>query len=642
MQQSQFLNVVSRDEATSRFHTHLPMKPLGTHAVPLIDAVGLVLAEEIISAIDVPGFDRSNVDGFAIRADDSFGATEENPCFVKLNEETLPPGVMPTISVTPGTATSIATGAMVPRGANAIVMIEQTDIVESLEKAEGNQLEIRLSVAAGENISFAGTDIARGEIILRCGQELTSREIGMLAAIGIAEVTVYRKPTVAVISTGNEIVPPGSERPPGSVYDSNAAILSTAIIEAGATPINLGIVVDDEPLLRESLATAMQYDMVVLSGGTSKGEGDMTYRILAEGLEPPGVVAHGVSLKPGKPICLAVSNEKPVVVLPGFPTSAVFTFHEFVVPVIRAMAGRREAAGKQIKATLPMRLNSVRGRTEYLLVSLIETEAGFVAYPMGRGSGSVTTFSLADGFITIADKTEIVDAGTEVVVQLLSDQTKPADLVVMGSHCPMLDFLLSEMQKLGFTTKAHFVGSMGGLNAAKRGECDLAGIHLLDETEGEYNKPFLNDNLKLIQGYRRMQSLIHRRDDDRFTGKCLEEIIPSVVMQPECMMVNRNGGSGTRIVIDRLLQGNQPDGYGIQAKTHHAVATAIEQHRADWGIAIDDVANKYHLATIPVTEEQYDFVIPTTRITRPAVQAFIDLLQQEHVQDELARRGFGK
>ncbi|VAX42515.1 Molybdopterin molybdenumtransferase / Periplasmic molybdate-binding domain [hydrothermal vent metagenome] len=636
MQQQQFLNVVSKEDATTRFHAHLPMKPIGEQILSLTDALGAILAEEIIALVDVPGFDRSNVDGFAIRADDSMRASEESPCFVQLNEEKLPPGKQPQLTVTQGTATPIATGAMVPRGANAIVMIEQTDVID------GNRLEIRTAVAAGENLSFAGTDIAQGETILRMGQELTSREIGMLAAIGIAEVTVYRKPTVAVISTGNEIVAPGLSCPAGYVYDSNAAILSAAIIEAGGTPVNLGIVVDDEEPLRKALAEAMPYDMIVLSGGTSKGEGDVTYRILTEGLKPPGIVTHGVSLKPGKPICLAVSDSKPIVVLPGFPTSAVFTFHEFVVPVIRAMAGRKQKTGKQIDATLPMKLNSVRGRTEYLLVRLIETETGFSAYPMGRGSGSVTTFSLADGFISIADQTEIVDAGTTVSVQLISEQMQPADLVVMGSHCPMLDYLLGEMQKLGFTTQAHFIGSMGGLHAAKRGECDIAGIHLLDESTGEYNKSFLTDDLEWVKGYRRMQSILHRPDDLRFAGKEMDDIITNIVMQPNCMMVNRNGGSGTRIVIDRLLQGKQPEGYGIQAKTHNAVAAAIQQQRADWGVAIANVAEKYQLENIPVIEEHYDFIVPKKRINRPAVRAFCHLLHQEHVQVELTKRGFGR
>ena len=198
--------------------------------------------------------------------------------------------------------------------------------------------EIGRAVTAGENVSYAGTDIARGETVLRAGQVLTSREIGVLAAIGLAQIRVCRRPRVAILSTGDEIVPPGSPLPLGAIYDSNAAIIGAAVAELGGEPVHLGVVRDDEPALAAALTAALRHDVVLLSGGTSKGAGDLSYRV-ASRLGDPGIVAHGVALKPGKPICLAVSQGKPVVILPGFPTSAIFTFHEFVAPVIRAFAG---------------------------------------------------------------------------------------------------------------------------------------------------------------------------------------------------------------------------------------------------------------------------------------------------------------
>ena len=299
----------------------------------------------------------------------------------------------------------------------------------------------------------------------------------------------------------------------------------------------------------------------MFSGGTSKGEGDISYRVV-HALRDPGVVAHGVALKPGKPICLAVTQRKPVVILPGFPTSAIFTFHEFLAPVIRAFAGLPAERRHTVTATLPMRVNSERGRTEYLLVGLVQGPQGPSAYPMGKGSGSVTTFSGADGFITIDQHTEILDAGSTVSVQLLGQRLEPADLVIIGSHCVGLDLLIGKLIQQGIRAKALYVGSMGGLAAARRGECDVAGIHLLDPATGVYNRPLLTETLSLVPGYGRMQGIVHRRDDARFAGKTPDEAVAAALRDPACAMVNRNAGSGTRILVDRLLGAHRPAGYG--------------------------------------------------------------------------------
>jgi putative molybdopterin biosynthesis protein len=357
-------------------------------------------------------------------------------------------------------------------------------------------------------------------------------------------------------------------------------------------------------------------------------------------LRDPGVVAHGVALKPGKPICLAVTGGKPVVVLPGFPTSAIFTFHEFLAPVIRAFAGLPPERRDAVQATLPLRVNSERGRTEYLLVGLVQGPQGALAYPMGKGSGSVTTFSGADGFITIDQQTEILDAGSPVSVTLLGQQLEPADLVIIGSHCVGLDLLVGRLMRQGVRTKLMVVGSMGGLAAARRGECDIAGVHLMDPATGEYNRPMLNDSLTLVAGYGRRQGFVFRRGNSRFEGKSLNGAIAAALEDEACVMVNRNAGSGTRVLIDQLLGNQRPAGYGTQTKSHNAVAVAIEQQRADWGIAIDTVARQYGLGFIPMQEEQYDFIVPTARLDRPPVRAFTALLADAEVRDELESLGF--
>ncbi len=639
-QQQQFLDVIDRDEAERRFHDALKLAPLESETVDLARALGRVLATDVIAAVDVPFFDRSNYDGFAVRAADTYGAEEEAPRQLRLLSESITTAVVPKSEVTQGLAASIATGGMIPRGADAVVMVEHTEIVGG---DDGPCLLARKAVPAGFGISYTGSDIATGETVLRRGQLLTSRETGVLAAIGVTQVSVCRQPRVAIISTGDEIISPGEPMQPARVYDSNARILADAVRELGGVPTELGIVRDDEADLNAKVTAALgDHDVVVLSGGTSKGAGDLSYRVVQR-FHDPGIVAHGVALKPGKPICLAATAGKPVVILPGFPTSAIFTFHEFVAPVIRRLAGRPRQSRHTLTAQLAVKVNSVVGRTEYNLVGLVsradETRSGpdHMAYPLGKGSGSVTAFSNADGFLTIDRHTEIVAAGETVEVQLLGRDLQAADLVVIGSHCPGLDYLLGLLQLDGFVTKFLAVGSTAGLEAARRGECDMAGVHLLDERTGQYNVPFLVPELELIRGYPRLQGVIHRVGDPRFTGKTAAQSIADVTDDPNCLMINRNRGSGTRILIDGLLGGKQPAGYAVQAKTHSAVAAAVLQGRADWGVAIKTVVTDARLAFLPLKNEQFDFVVPHSRAQRPAVIAFRRLLVRDEFRERLRK-----
>ena len=634
MSQDQFLEVIDRDEAERRFRGAIRCRPLGPEEVALDDALSRVLAEDVVAEVDVPSFDRSNYDGYAVRAADTYGAQEENPRRLGLLEEVLATGVVPRLEVTPGVATEIATGGMMPRGADAVVMVEHTE-------TEGGRLIVARAVTPGFGVAFAGTDISSGETVLRRGQVLTSRETGVLAALGNDRVQVFRRPNVAILCTGDEIIPPGEPMRPGLVYDSNARILADAVRELRANPIPLGIVHDDLEQLRRRLHEALERaDVVLLSGGTSKGAGDLSYRVVSE-LAEPGIVAHGVALKPGKPICLAGHRGKPVVILPGFPTSAIFTFHEFVAPVIRVLGGRPAMERSSVEARLAVKVNSEIGRTEYLLVGLVGGEDQLAAYPMGKGSGSVTSFSQADGFVTIGRHEEIVQSGSTVTVQLLGGDLQVADLVVIGSHCVGLDFLLGQLEDRGFRTKFMAVGSAGGLEAAKRGECDLAGMHLLDPDTGRYNEPYLTADLQLVRGYGRLQGVVFRPEDARFEGRGAREAIAAVKGDPRSVMVNRNRGSGTRILIDRLLGGTQPPGYAVQAKSHNAVAAAVLQGRADWGVAIEWVAKRTGLGFLPLEQEQYDFVVPAARLDRPAVVAFRRLVSEPEIRGRLGEMGFG-
>jgi putative molybdopterin biosynthesis protein len=633
--QEQFLEVVSEEEARRRFAAAFAPRPVGIETVPLETALGRVLAEDVIAGVDVPGFDRSIVDGFAVRAADTLHASEVTPVRLRLNPEVLACGHPPAMSVEPGTASVIATGGMMPRGADAVVMIEHA---EAVEDAAGAWILLRRPVAPGAHVGGAGSDIARGETVLRRHRVLTSRELGMLAAVGCAEVTVLRRPRVAVLSTGDELIPPGAQPRPAGVFDSNGAIVAAAVAEAGGEALRLGIVPDDEAALERALTEALAAaDMVVLSGGTSKGAGDLCYRVVSRLGQ---IVVHGVALKPGKPLCLAVADGKPLIVLPGFPTSAVFTFHGFVAPLIRAMAGLAETESETVQARLAVRLPSELGRTEYAMVSLVQSDAGLAAYPLAKGSGAVTAFSLADGFVAVPALADGVEASTPVSVTLIGRGIRPADLVVIGSHCVGLDRIVGLLADRGIAAKVLNVGSLGGLAAARRGEADLAPIHLLDPKTGEYNRPLLPAGVALILGWRRLQGIVFRRGDRRFEGRNTEAAVAAALADPTCLMVNRNAGSGTRVLIDGLLKGARPPGFLNQPKSHNAVAAAVAQGRADWGVAIATVARDSGLGFIPLAEEHYDFAVPEARLDRPAVRAFREVLSDPATRAALTALGF--
>jgi len=634
VKQQQFLDVVPLREARLRWDAALDLAPRPAERVALADAHGRVLAEDIVAPGDVPAFDRANVDGFAVHAADTFGASEREPVSLPLVGAAIDAGHAPSGELAAGTAVAIATGGVVPRGADAIVMVEDTE-------SDGDRVLIHRPVAPGGRISLAGSDVARCEVVLRKGALLGARETGTLAACGLASVMCTGRVRVAIISTGDEIVPPGTQLAPGQVHDANTTLLADTVREMGAEPCVLGIARDDETALRALLTQARGHDAILLSGGTSKGSGDLTYRVLHTLAEP---IVHGIALKPGKPLCLSAWDRKPVAILPGFPTSAIFTFHAVVAPVLRRLLGRREDEAARVRARLPRHVRSVAGRREFHLVNLVQGREGYLAFPLGGGSGSVTTFARADGFFDMPADEEYAEAGETVNVTLLGRDVRAADLVVLGSHCPGVDLVLTDLASSGFDAKVITTGSRGGVEAAASGACDVAPVHLLDAATGVWNAPFAAEGVRVLQGYVREQGLAFRPEHEgRFGDGDVADLLVGTLEEGALRVANRNPGSGTRILLEALLDGrdmkNAP-GWSTAYRSHTAVASAIAQARADYGVCLRQAAEATDLLWRPWRDEHLDFLVPADRWERAAVRAFREALGSDEVRAALGRAGY--
>ncbi len=407
-----FRKLVSLDEANRIFEDNFSPKPVGVEKVSISQAYNRVLAEDVVASIDVPPFDRATVDGYAVRASDTFGAEEDKPITLRFCGS-IPVGSPPRVVVKNGTAAEIVTGAPVPQDADAAVMIEYTS-------RKGDTVFVRHPVSKGENVMRAGSDIKKGETVLGKGEVLSPHKIGVLAALGFTEVAAYKRPKVAILSTGPEIVEPGKPLPPGKIYDINTHAIGAAALECGGEPISLGIIPDETEQLEAALDNALNLaDLVVTSGGVSVGPKDIIPQV-ANALGKPGVLVSGIAIKPGKPTTIALVKEKPVFCLPGHPTSSLLVYHMIVGPTIRRMAGRASDPFETLKAFTTMKLFPARGRRTYVMVKLSRDKSGRVlASPVPLGlSGAITTLAKAEGFVEIRENQQFINAGDEVTVYL--------------------------------------------------------------------------------------------------------------------------------------------------------------------------------------------------------------------------------
>lgn len=611
------------------------IRPLEVIEVPLLEAQGKVLAEDVRAPIDYPPFDRSTVDGYAVRSVDVTGASEVTPISLRVTGK-VSVGSAPVGEVRPGEAYEIATGAMIPRGADAVVMEEHVS-------RKGDLLTVYRSVAPSENISQAGSDVSAGDVVLRAGTLLTAREIAVLAGLGVSRVRVYRPPRVSVFSTGVELTPPGAPLEPGHLYDVDGYVVTASLRELGVDARFLGILPDNYEVMLNSVAKALEEsDVVITTGSTSAGYGDMIYRVFRDlGAE---VIVHGLKARPGKPTAIAVKGRKVLFGLPGFPLSAMMNLYTLVTPVVLRMMGlepTREVV--KVRARIPFRFQAGRGFTELIPVQLVQGIEGISAYPLMAGSGSIAGIGLSDGFIVAEESREYFDENEEVEVTLFSRSLRVPELNIIGSNCPGIEVVL-RVAGLSRSSRIISVGSMGGWLALRRGDADIAGTHLLDEKTLQYNVHMpkvvgLEGKVVIFRGYaRRIGLLVRKGNPKRIRG--FEDML-----RDDVVIVNRNRGSGSRVLLDlrlrELLGGKRLEdyvkGYTYEVKTHTAVATAIIQGRADVGLSLEAVARMFDLDFIPVGEEIYDFAVRRERLEKPAVRRFLGALASREFAELLPK-----
>ena len=625
MKRNTYLTLQSPEEARTLWLTTLDARAfaLGEERIPLSQALHRVLSQPVAARRSSPAFHGAAMDGIAVHAEDTFTASARNPLRLRIGDE----------------AHWINTGHPLPQGCNAIIMVENVN-TETTADATGQTQWAVIEKAAfpWQHVRKMGEDMVATEIILPPGTCIGPYDLGALAAGGALDVPVFRKPRVAIIPSGSEIVPLNDAREDdlraGRVLpEFNSLIFSAMLEEAGGEAATLPVVPDDPKAIQDALTCALESsDLVILNAGSSAGSHDFTSHVL-ESLGT--VVTHGISVMPGKPTVLAVVNGKPVIGVPGYPVSAGISMEEFVLPLL-ALWQKRVASERQTLTAIPCNpLPSRPGMEERVRVKLGRVGETVVAVPLPRGAGTITSLSRADGIIRIPRDSEGCNAGEPVRVELL----RPASaldgaLLAIGSHDNTLDLLDSMLRKAHprFRLTSAHVGSLGGLMALKRGQCHLAGSHLLDPASGVYNRQAITDNLDeamvLLNLVDREQGIL-TAPGNPLNIQGLEDLA-----RPGVRFINRQRGSGTRVLLDYRLSllGIAPaqiNGYRDEEYTHMNVAAAVLSGRVDAGLAVRSAANALGLPFLPIGVEEYDLVIPRRFFETEAMQALLDVIRSE-------------
>ena len=620
-----YLSNIPLDEARSQFLEALIAANLRseTETIKTVDANHRIAAEAVYAHISAPHYNSCAMDGIALDASLTYGATDTRPVSLKESQFHW-----------------VNTGDPLPEGCDSVVMVE--DVIE----VEDGAVQLFSAAVPWQHVRQIGEDIAAGDMIIPSFTELTPAIQGAMLAAGVLDVKVIKKPLVGVIPTGNELVLPQADPQEGNIIEFNTTIFKGMLEDWGCEVIVYPVVRDMPDLVTEAVRkAAAECDFVLLNAGSSAGKKDYSVDAIAEIGE---VILHGVAIRPGKPVVLgfAIKDIKviPLVGLPGYPVSAILVMEELVHPALNLILKKNEEEKHRVEATVSRRLTSSLKYLEFIRARVGNVDGKLVAVPLNRGAGVVSSFVKADGIIEVPQDTEGYESGEKVPVKMvrkMEDINKT--LVITGSHDPLIDELIDLMRIKSPESQvvSSHVGSLGGLMALKRGESHLGGTHLLDEETGEYNKSYVNryfpdGGVRLISCVFRSQGLIIAK------GNPLG--ISSVADLVRLNYVNRQKGSGTRILLDYLLKqkGLEPaqiKGYEREEITHTAVAAAVASGTADAGMGILAAAKIYDLGFIPVVQEQYDLLVAEKTLDHPEYLRMLEVMQSEEFAKRLENLG---
>ncbi|MGD9948878.1 MAG: molybdopterin biosynthesis protein [Desulfobulbus sp.] len=628
MQRKIYLNMRSREEAQQIFWTRFGDYKPGTETIAAREACDRVSTAPVFARFSAPSFHSAAMDGLAVRAEDTFGATDDSPM---------------TLNIENNQAIMINTGFPLPSEKNAVIMIENV-----LLSDDGREGVIRQPVYPWQHVRKVGEDIVATELLFPTGHRFKPADIGALLAAGIGTVQVRRKPKVAVIPTGNELVrleDYPEAVPSGKTVESNSGVLAGLVAKAGGEVNISPIIADDFAGIKAHLLAMVDSDadLVIINAGSSAGSADYTVRIVEELGE---VLVHGVTIMPGKPTILGVINNKPVVGLPGYPVSAIIAMEQLVMPLLARMQGIYLEPLVMIKATLAKDLPSRAGIEEFRRMIVGRIGVNFVAVPLKQGSGAITTLTRANGILRIEAASEGEKAGQQMEIDLLLPLPQiERTLLCTGSHDLCLDVLndtLRQQQPAYLLASTH-VGSLGGIMALKQGMCHFAGSHLLDPKDGSYNtsyvRKYLTDqDIRIVTLVHREQGFIVQKGNPK-SIKTIQDLFNEGVR-----FINRQAGSGTRVLLDYELdrQNLDPDdiqGYEEDEYTHMAVAVAVLSNKVDVGLGIKSAAKALGLDFVPLVEERYDLLIPGAVFGNPMIQAVLNVIGKAEFQQAVEALG---
>jgi putative molybdopterin biosynthesis protein len=627
MKRNIYLKKKTLDEAKAISSNLASLIHLETERIPVVNATNRVTAEPVFARISSPPFHCAAMDGIAVKAESTYGASEDSPRILSMGQE----------------AFFVNTGNPIPPEMDAVIMIEEVHLIDP------QRVEIRAGVFPWQHVRSMGEDMIASEMVLPANHKVTPYDVGALLASGHFEIPVWKKPRVGILPTGSELLEPNQLSstdlvPPSGMIESNSYVLSALILEDGGIPVRHAIVRDDPPKLREAFLFLLEEtDLVLVIAGSSAGSEDYTRSIFEESGE---VLAHGVSMMPGKPTLLARSRNKPVVGIPGYPVSAIMAYEELVRPILHQSLGITNPERPRIKALPTRKLPSKLGTEEFLRVKVGQVGKKFLASPLPRGSGAITSLTRADGIIRIPPFSEGLDENETVEVELLRPLKEIQNTIVMvGSHDLTLD-LLSNLLGKNYPPvyfASHPVGSLGGILAIRNGTCHMAGLHLLDPETGEYNFPYLRQYLKGIDV--RVIHLVYREQ-----GLMVRQGNPKAIQglndltRREITFINRQKGSGTRILLDHALKivSLKPGdirGYEKEEFTHIAIASAVAGGMADAGLGILPAAKAMGLDFIPVAKERYDLVIPSLYFEDEKIKKVIQAIRSDEFKSAVSQMG---